>query len=592
MAAALTGLETGFQTDQSPEEAEIVIEEILADAAEAREDAKKFFEFVIRSEQDNTPIQVAAHQALILEFVDAFPHCVILLPFGHAKTFTLTGIALKKLGDDHFLRGAMVSNAQAQAEKPVGLVRQYIESSGELALVYPRLRRTQRPGEPWTTTDLTVDRPMGIRDPSLVARGLDSKVVLGSRWKWGLFDDVLNEENTSSPEQRDKIWNKLEKEHFNRIDPKGGLMVWVSTAWHEDDVSHRLMKPKAEGGKELPALIMRADGLIFLRNTEKRDAKGNVIGYWDSDLIRPDDDRLAGDQEASYRLVAHDPDPEGKVTLWPERIDAELLEQKREEHHPALFNQMFLNICRDDASSLCKQEYIDKALALGRRMGFMAPVAGVEGYAFPIFVGVDLAFSVSDKADECAIFVMAVHPDPDFAPGAAGGFTLLDSKVAKKRPLPIRTPLWIEHGRWGADELYKRLQAIDARFHPMAFAVENNGAQEGIRKLMVAGDKTLVLKPHTTDGTKNTIAMGIPSIFAEMANGAWALPNKHDGANRVQPAIRAFMSQCLNYAPGAHTGDILMAAYFARDLARKWGVLSRGAGGGGGSRIGDNLMAR
>ena len=573
--------------DFTEEESEAIVGELLLEANEAREDEVAFFEFVLRDEVQNLPIKVAPHQQLALEFIHAHRRCVVMLPFGSGKTYTISGDALFRLGDDPLMRGAVCSVAQAQAEKPVSMIRQYIEASAELQLVFPNLRPTQRRGEPWTTTDLTLDRPPGIRDPSLVARGLDSRAVLGSRWKWLLCDDMLNEENTRTPEQREKVWSSIQKTFFTRLDPASGRCVWCCTAWHPDDVTHRLMKPKHEGGPGWPALVMRADGVILLLNTEQVDpVTKEVTGYWDSDLIRPADDKPAGDPTAEYRLVQHDPDPEGKVPLWPERWSAEALQEQREELHPAVYNQLFLNICRDDSSALCKEEYLKKALEVGRRIGWRHMVEQVDRTRFPhpIFVGVDLAFSKEAKSDECAIFVLAAIPDPDQV--RAGQI------LPGKKPAPIRLPLWIEAGRWGTAELYDRLVSIDRRFGPWAFAFENNGAQEGVRQLMVAGDKSLVLKPHTTDATKNSIAMGVPSIFAEMANGLWAFPNDN---GRVNGALRKFMDQCLAYVPGDHTGDVCMAGYFARSLAKKWGVLARADGDGGGKKgpgIASRVMAR
>jgi hypothetical protein len=543
--------------DLTPEQlAELVTEELLIEAAEARESRKGFFEFVLRDEVYNRPIRVADHQQLAMDFADAHQFCVLMFPFGHAKTYTCAGILLQDAGEDDLLRSAFVSAAQAQAEKPVGMIRQYIEESQELKLAYPKLLPSQRAGEPWTMTEITVARPLGIRDATVVARGLDSKQTLGSRWKKLIADDILNEENTRTPEQRDKVWNHIQKVEIPRLDPIGGRFVYTCTAWHPDDCTHRLLRPRNQGGRGMAGLVMRADGDIFIHNSPN----------WDSPLIRPGDDRLAGDPTAAYRLVSHDPDPHKEVPLWPERWPAPLLAEQKAELHPAIYNQIFLNICRDDTSSLCKQADIDNALAIGRKLELKRLHREIPpGFPYLIFIGVDLAFSKSDAADESAIFTFAVHPGQ------------------------IRVPLWIESGRWGAVELYNRLVEHNDRYVPAGIAVESNAAQEGIRQVMAAADKTLVLKPHRTDATKNSIAMGVPSIFSEMANGCWAIPND---CGNVHPQIRKWIDQCLYYTPSEHTGDILMASYFARDLAKKYGALAKGSGGGPDQRIAGTIMSR
>jgi hypothetical protein len=554
-----------------PSDPEEVLAELLLDAEEARSDVVAFFEFVLRDETAGLPIHVVPHQALIFEFIEAYRNCVLMIPVNHAKTFTLAGYILWKLGQNPMLRAAVVSAAETQAQKPLQMVRQYVEASEELRFVFPRLRRSHRAGEPWTTTDLTVDRPPGIRDPSLVARGADSKSIPGSRWGLCLVDDLSNAENTNTPEQRDKTYRFVTGLLKSRMDPLEGRVVVTCVAWHRDDTTHRLMAPKSDGGAGWPGMVMRASGTIMFRNCPT----------FDSALIRPNDDLPSDNPDAEYVLVANDVVPESERTLWRTRWPPEALEAERSDMHPVQYAQNYENVCRDDSTALCKQAYIDRALQLARAMGIRTLVSCAEDFfkyncrdrgfgAFPIFGGVDLAFSQSTAADECAIFIIGVLPDPD------------GSKMR------IRVPLWCESGKWGADELYKKLEDLDARFSHLPYGFENNGAQEGVRKLMVTSDKTLILKEHTTGATKSSIELGVPSIFGEMANGAWAIPN--DG-RPLDGALKKWVDQCLYYSPSAHTGDLLMASYFSRDLAKRFGAIAKvGTGKRGDARAASILI--
>lgn len=531
----------------SPEELDDVIGEYVLEAEEAREDPSRFFNFVMRDETKNEPIAIAPHQELKLEFMRAHRRFVVLEPVGFAKTYSATGLILWMMGRDALMRGAIVSAAQAQSEKPLQLARQYIETSPEVRVVFPELRRSTRDGDRWTTTALTVERPPGIRDPTLIARGLDSKAILGSRWKVLIGDDIHNQENTSTPEQREKVWEFWWKSCMTRMDPSTGVAGWQCTAWHPEDVTHRLMESKDKGGTGWPALIMDAEGIIKIRNTS-----------WDTPLIRPADDLPADHPDATYRLVAHDPDPESEIPLWPERWSSEALQDEREDLGLAAYNQIFKNICRDDSTSLCKQADIEKALGLARRLTSERIIdcsklysTGQPPWSSLIFTGVDLAFSQSDAADECAIFTIAIF---------------------KYEGVPLRVPIMAECGKWGTTELYERIVRNNDTYRPAGIGFENNAAQEGIRQLFASSDRTLPLKPHRTDATKNSILFGIPSIFAEFSTGCWAIPNIN---GRMAPLIEKWVKQCLNYVPSAHTGDELMASYFARDLAKKYGALAR-----------------
>jgi hypothetical protein len=545
---------------------EVVLEELLLEADEARQDVAKFFEFVLRDEQLGLPIKVIPLQRLIFEFVEANRNCVLMIPVNHGKSFTLGGYILWKLGQNAMLKAAVVSAAEGQARRPLQSIRQYVESSNELRFVYPDLRKSARAGEPWTMTELTINRPPGIGHPTLVARGQDSTVIRGSRWDFCLVDDMSNEENTNTPEQREKTYRFLSSTLFTRMEPGTGQVVVTCVALHQEDTTHRLMMSKAEGGPGWAGMIMRSDGTIILRNCHERVENGRFIAGFDSALIRPDDDLDESNPMATYRLVAHDHLPEAERTLWPERWSRALLDEQRDEMHPVEFERNYNNICRDDSTALCKQEYVDRALALGRKLGIkrmctnlddFVKVNGIAASSIKVFGGVDLAFSQSSAADECAIFLIGVIPN----------------ESGKGQ---IRIPIWCESGKWGSDELMVKLVSVDERFVHVPYGFENNGAQEGVRKLMVTAEKSLVLKEHTTGATKNSIQLGVPSIFGEMANGAWAIPNE---GRPLEGALKKWVDQSLHYVPSAHTGDLLMASLFARDLAKRFGAITRAAMG-------------
>lgn len=542
-----------------------VLAELLLEAEEAREDPAKFLEFVARDEYA-APIVCIPLQRLIFEFLEwsaaTSRAAVLMVPVDHGKTFTIAYYALWKLGKNNLLKGGFVSAAQDQAAKPLKVIRQMIEESPELRFVFPNLVKSNRAGDQWTQTELTVARPPGMKDASMVARGVGSSVIKGSRWGFCGVDDLSTDENTNTPEAREKVYRALSTTMITRMDPAFGQVVVSCVALHQDDTTHRLMVSKGEGGPGWPGMIMRSDGTIMLRNCPS----------FDSDLIRPDDELDVSNPLATYRLVANDNRPDGETTLWPERWPKAALEARREIMHPVEYERNYNNVCRDDSTALCKQEYIDRALALGRTMKLHKLVTSVgTSFKYPVFGGVDLAFSQQAAADETAIFIIGIWPN-------------------EKGKGQIRVPLWCESGKWGADELAKKLLDLDGRFNHLPYGFENNGAQEGVRRLIVSEEKTLVLKEHRTDATKNSIQLGVPSIFGEMANGAWAIPNE-DG--KVAPAVKKWIDQCLHYIPSAHTGDLLMASYFARDLAKRFGAITRPlVGPKAGRRGGGSLLAR
>ena len=512
---------------------------LLADdqeAAEARDDFERFFEFVMRAEDTGEPIRIAPHQRVMNDFLRAHSKVCLLGAYDISKTFLVAAEILFDLGHNPSLRFALVGASEEQPKKVLKTIRTLIEHSLELRLVFPDLAPTRRPGEPWTDTDITVDRPLGIRDASVCARGIESDRIPGSRWDRLIIDDLVNDENTRTPERRDWMHSLVQKRAISRVDARKGKVWWLSNAWHPDDSFQRHTKV-------WPTITLRIDGTILLRNAPD----------WDSDLIRPADDRDASDPDAEYRLVAHDapePDNDNAIPLWPERQPAEWIAEKRRELLPEAFAQGYLCICRDYSQSLCRPEYIAKCRAVATLLQLTTMFYRRSDCALPglVFVGIDLAFSKQASADESAFFAVLVTPDRTCV------------------------PLGIEHGRWSADEIEQRFLDFYDRYQPAGIAVENIAAQEFVRQTLQRLDKHAPVKPHTTDKTKHNVFFGVPAIFAAFAAGAWAFPHRQ---GRLPEALQKFTDQCLGYVPSDHTGDILMAAYFAVELARKYGALAR-----------------
>ncbi len=84
-----------------------------------------------------------------------------------------------------------------------------------------------------------------------------------------------------------------------------------------------------------------------------------------------------------------------------------------------------------------------------------------------------------------------------------------------------------------------------------------------------------------------------PGGFAELANGAWLIPNDKHGV--CHPMVQKWVDGCLYYAPAKHTDDSVMAWYFAREQAKEWGLLSpppKGAKAGSAGSLVSGILSR
>lgn len=529
----------------SSEEAVAIRDVMLSRAAKARRNVVAFFEFVMREEHTRAPISVLPHQKLALEFILHHNVSVNIWTTDAAKTFTTIGLTLFLLGQDHTQRGAVVSYTQGQAAKIVNAVRDYIETSHELHMVFPSLKPSRRSGDPWTQTALTVDRPAGIKDPSLIAIGIDSGAAIGSRLSWVIADDLLTSENTATKERRDKVATDFDNSFLSRQDKKGGRVVIMNSAWHSDDYCHRLEK------RGIATLRMSYDGRIDIQDSVAYLERGEAP--FDSDEIRPSKD------QTHVRLVAHDPDPDDRIRLWPERFTDEVVANLRINHLEPEFNRLFRAITRDDATAMCKSEYVELCKRQAREAGVYGFVSSCNEPGICI-TGVDLAIREGEEYDDSALVTFRIRPD--------GKRVILD----------------IEAGQWSGPDLVRKIYQ-KAKAYNSLIMIENNGGQAYIKQFVLAEYPALPVKCMHTGRQKASPEYGVPSFFLEMANGLWLFPNSKHGV--MHPHMQRLADACLYYIPTKHTDDILMAMYMARELAKKFGLgaLNQGGSGGVGAMI-------
>lgn len=513
---------------------DLMVEEDEAKVVLARENIVDFFEYVMRSHPEGGEIVAQPHQRVFLDFVMHHDRSVNMLPVGHSKTYMAAAITLFLLGRDQTLRGAIVSATQEQAQKVLAVVADYILSSGALRRVFPDLMKSERLRDPWTQTKITVRRPPGIPDASLFAVGIDGGIT-GSRLNWIVVDDILNRENTSTKGSRDKVYEFLDSTVLNRLDPVGAKVIVTNTTWHPDDLVHRLEK------MGWPTLRMDVVGDVRVQDDAQWMREGR--DSWDHPGLRP---ATTSKTEECYRLRGNDPDKRNEKSLWPSRFPMDYVDSVlRTRHLPIEFNRAYMLTCRDEATSMCKREYIDLALRLAREKGVFSMVRKYEG-SNVTFTGVDLAVSPGEEHDDTAFFTFEAWPD--------GTRRILD----------------IEIGQWSGPDIMEKLFQKQVDYNSV-IRVESNASQDFIRQFALQKDRSLPVKAHHTGRAKAHPEHGVAGMFLEMSNGSWLIPNDERGT--CHPMVEKFINACLYYAPSRHTDDVLMAAYMAREQAKEWGMM-------------------
>lgn len=238
---------------------------------------------------------------------------------------------------------------------------------------------------------------------------------------------------------------------------------------------------------------------------------------------------------------------------WPERWPHARIAKKRLDLGPHEASRQLDCEARDDGAAVFKREWLDVALRLGEGTQLCSALMQVpRGYQ--TFVGVDLAVSPKETADKCCIFAIAVDP------------------------FGIRSVLSIESGRWSGMEIVQRIRSACQRYQALA-VVENNAAQDFIVQFtrQIPGPAVRVMPYTTTHRAKAHPEHGVQGIAAEMASGKWKVPNQ---GGRMHPEVQAWFDEMLYYDPRSHTGDRLMAAFFAREGVRLYGGIGEPVTGG------------
>ena len=487
-------------------------------AVVARHDPNAFCAYVLRDERTGKPVTQAPMHERWHKLLTQHDRLVMWSHVEGGKTSQIAiGRVLYELGKDPNLRVCVVSNTSDLAQKMTRAIGQYVEKSAPLHDVFPDLIPNPDPSLPWKAKALTVKRPgMGAKDPSVQATGVHGNVI-GSRIDLLILDDVLDHENTHTPGPRADVLNWIKSSLFSRLTENARVWV-VGNAWHPEDAMHMLEKEPRFHAVRFPVIS-----------------------------------------------------PEGQLT-WPERWSHKRIEASRADFGPLEYARQLLCQARDDTSARFKREWIDLALEAGNGVPWCENIAdaldwddldeeeramaseslwrlGASNVA--VVTGVDLAVQRHASADETVLFTLLVHENG------------------------TRQVLNIRAGRWSGPEIVKQIEKVHRDFGGLVI-VENNAAQDFI--LQFARERSAVpVRPFTTGKNKAHPEFGVESIATELANGKWMLPNRN-GVMHKQ--AQEWVTELLFYDPKEHTGDRVMASWFAREGARMFDK------GGASGRIG------
>ena len=290
----------------------------------------------------------------ILERLAMRENGVALLPRGHAKTTWFNSIMLSWLVSKHpNLRVGLISNTAKQANAFSRAVRFTLEANEYQHDVFGNLTGKHKWNDvEWIRKDSAL---LGTKDVSMYSAGAGGAII-SKRFDLILCDDILDEENSINPEQREKVENWFWKTLKPCLVPGGSIIV-IGTRWAEGDLYQSLIEEK-----KWPAIVR---GAIYYEDEDQEHKKPKA--------------------------------------LWPEMWPLDKLEAERRDMGSAMFACSYLN----DISGLMAGNIFRREWFADRY--FTELPSNPAGYTWTM--GVDLASSEKQRADYTARVVVAKDDD-------------------------------------------------------------------------------------------------------------------------------------------------------------------------------------
>jgi len=445
---------------------------------------------------------------------------VIASPRSSAKsTCVSVNFPLNEIVRDCNIRILIVSNTLDQAQLFLREIKgrierdqKYREYAGDLIPHYP---------EKWTDREIIIARTnLELKDATISTVGMGGS-ILTRRADIIICDDVLNPDNTKTPEQRAKVKAWFYEVLMPVLEP-GGRLIFIGTMWHPDDLLNELL--------EDPSYDFRRKYKAIISDSKRRD-------LWDkwTEILQENKDEAIKFLEENRAAMY-----EGVEVLWQERLPYEVLYLLRKENRVA-FEKMYQNEVISEEGRKFQELWLTKAKEMGVNYRLVRGITRMELKI--ITQGVDLAISQKATADDTVDLTLGKLPDDRFI------------------------VLNIERGKFTAAETRNLIIEQYQIFKSVQIRVENVAYQESLRRDMA--DMNLPVKGYRTGGEKFDEFIGIDSIAVLMENERIILPyDKNDP--RTINLIDQLCDEMRQF-PSGHTGDSLMALWFAftamRDLS-------------------------
>jgi len=465
---------------------------------------------------------------------------VFTYPRDHGKSKHLSvAYPLWRMAKDHNVRILSISRTGAVAESFLSeivsnierneLYKEWAENIDPMREgVVPRMKPTRKQTEDWSGKSITIEREdIGSKDPTIWATGLFGQ-ILARRADVIILDDVVDQQNSMTELQRKKVIDWIETTVLPVLVP-GGTLIYLGNTWHQDDVVSKFMTdPRFVVQKRQGAIIHEAD-------------RQDLWQKWGSIMLNitvPPKERFKAADEY-YQQNQADMDA-GSQVLWKERYPYSRLYLER-LLNPYVFARMYQCDPSNRPDQVIKDEWIEAAMKKGKHLRFQ-DTPHEKNFLEVSAAGMDLAISLEEAADDTAlIYLDLVRQGYDGVED--GDYIIRQIHRGKFTPNEQRTKAkiaWMSHGM-------------------ATVRVESVGYQASLT--IDLKNEGVPVTAYHTGGEKFDPEIGINSLAVAMELGQVVIPSDPTDPRTIMLASQ--LANEMRAFPDGHTGDALMALWFA-----------------------------
>lgn len=512
----------------------------------------------------------------------------------HGKTSQISiGRVLHFIGMNKNIRIKLVSCTDDKATEKTNAVKKIMEYSPDYKRIFPDTKKSTL-GDSWTGHRLVVERDViGMVDATLESQSIMAEGI-GGRCDILMLDDVVDFQNSATEVQRAKIRDIANTVWMTRVDetltkPFEGIVLYIGTAWHEDDLMHFWM------GKGSPFCFLK------MGVSDDFEAIDFEIINGDDIFLRED---ICFEGKEYYRGRV-----DGQVPLWEEKPKEILLGKflsDEEGEGRRFFDRAYRNrfVSTDEQIFCTIHDCKDRNIDLEDIM---------NEDTWPTFMGVDLAiskrpgsaftvFTIGKMSPQGKKYLVEVvrgrYSSPATAIIALGLGVMYNIEVGFIENNAYQQSIleWIEilKDDLGANQNYimsdEEKEIEKAKMEIILEAKYTKNFSKDIKpelwayikpSLLLCGASLLSFRPYTTGRTLMDEKVGLPMFATEMESAQWIIPWKDHCEDVRMDFCGCDMCKAIKEMfgyPGAKYKDCVMSWFFLSRAMKSGGMRVRSLG--------------